>query len=70
MYLSILCRYLAKAAAQSLLTELVKQNLKAEGETGQQVAAKMAQEAKERQAALEAETEKYTDLLRAQDRAN
>ena len=59
-----------KEAAHALLTEIAKQNVQGEGQFVQQVAAQMAQEAKEKQASLEAETTKYLLAQFAQDAAN
>ena len=55
---------------KGLLTEIAKQNVQGEGQFVQQVAAQMAQEAKEKQASLEAETTKYLLAQFAQDAAD
>ena len=55
---------------KGLLTEIAKQNVQGEGQFVQQVAAQMAQEAKEKQASMEAETTKYLLAQFAQDAAD
>ncbi|MBQ1890240.1 MAG: Hint domain-containing protein, partial [Selenomonas sp.] len=59
-----------KEAGHALLTEIAKQKVQGEGQFVQQVAAQMAQEAKEKQASLEAETTKYLLAQFTQDAAN